>query len=302
MSSKEEIENIDYSFPNIGKMKIVLIVIGLISIFIFSTFPISKTIDHSIKSAMGSIPGCKLSYKSINYELFLPKIIVNNLKIPGTCLDGSSSPIILKKVDLLFKGFSFSPFGPSFTLETKLLENPISANIAAGLSEAVINIKDNTIDISNLEQFVPLLKLNGNFLINSLIRFDYQNLSDLKLVIQSKNFSFPSQNIMGFKLPVVNLNNFYLKADMGKNNNIKISDIIIGDTDASIRANFKGSLRPNLSIPLQSYLDIKGELAFSKEFIEKIPFIETFMIGLTKKDDFYQIIKKGTIQSLLYPN
>lgn len=298
MSTIKEIEDIDYSFPKLGKLKWVVLCTSLILFFVFISFPISNTIESNIKKTLSSIPGCQIKYQDTEFEIFLPKFIVNNVSLPMSCFGNSGIPINLKEVTLYFRGISFSPFGPTFKIETSLLNNPINAYLSAGIGGIAFNMQDNQINLSKFESLAPNLKLSGNILINALVKSDFNTLSDLKVVIQSKDFLIPSQSIVGLKIPDLALNNIYLKTAMDKKQKVKINEIIIGDTQASIRANFKGDLQLNQRNMVNSSLNLTGEVAFAPEFLETFAIIKLFMNKFTKKDEFYQIKVTGPLMAL----
>lgn len=297
MSEPKEHQEIDYSFPKIGTFKFVLLCLFLILFFTISTFPISKTIDGLIQQSLNAVPNCNIHYKDYKFELFMPKVVFSNLNFPSSCFGNSGESIELKKVNLLFRGLSFAPFGPSFKVETEFLKNPINAYIAAGIGEVALNFSNNTIKLSSFQSFMPQLQIDGNLTYNLLVKSNYNDLSDLKVVIQSKDIQIPSQKIMGLNIPNSSINNFYLKADFDKSKKLKLKDLIIGDTKASIRANFKGDLRPNFRSFSSSFLSLKGEVAFEKDFLEKVP-VGIFMSSFNKKDEFYQINLEGPLNNI----
>ena len=297
MSSLKEIEEIDYRLPQLGKLRWFLLITFSFAIFLFMSFPIKKNIDDSIKSALYSIPGCSLDFKEINFEFLLPKVIVKDINIPMSCFRKVGHPIKLKHLTLNWRGLNFAPFGPHFKIQTNILGNDITAFHTLGLSSQVIKIQDVNLKMESLRQILPEIKLNGRLKTNSLIKINSTGLSDLKLTVQSKDLVLPSQEIMRLKLPNLEFNNLFIKANMTKPNEIQVQDIIVGDTESPIRANFKGSIKLNQKNFSTSKLDLIGEVAFSSLFLEKFAIIQLFMNKFNKKDDFYQLHFDGPITS-----
>lgn len=302
MSTSKETENIDYSFPKLGKGKLIFTAILLVLFFAIYSFPIVKTLDNTINKALKISSTCRISYKNYGFELFLPKLVINKLKIPAGCFDSEGNAIVFDKVNLLFRGLSFAPFGPSFKLETNIFKNEVSAYIAAGISGIAVNIQENTIDISKLVKNSSPLKIDGKLLLNTLVKSNYSEINELKLIIQSKDLMVPEQKIMGLTIPKLDLKNFYVKANTSQKNKIKVSDLILGDTQAQIRANFKGNISPNLRNMLFTNFDLKGEIAFDKNFIESFAIIKLFMNKFTKKDEFYQMRISGSLKDFQSPD
>lgn len=293
--SAKEIEEIDYSMPKLGKLKWTLLIGVTTLFFLFICLPINKIVNDKLKSTLASVPGCSLSYKDIKFELLLPKVLVNDLSIPMSCFKRPGVPIRIKQTILNWRGFSFAPIGPHFKVETNLLGNDITAYYSLGLTSQVIKVQDLKLKLASLQEFIPQLRISGILKISSLIKFNLQGAQDLKLTLQSKNLKLPAQEIMKLKLPNLQLNNFFVKANMPQANELQINDIILGDTEAPIRANFKGKIKLNQKNFKASQLDIDGEVAFSSLFLEKFAIIKLFMNKFTKKDDFYQLHFDGPI-------
>lgn len=295
-SYEQEIEDVNYSLPKLSRSKWI---IAIALFFVFSTllyFPFSDKIDRGIKAAVASIPGCPISFDDYEVSLFLPKIKVHKLNIPRSCFGKFGDPIALKEATLYFRGVSFAPFGPHFKLETELMKNPIEAYITAGPMAQAINISDNTINLSNLRTLIPEVTLSGDVKLNALVKMDSKGIYDLKVLANSKNVSFPSQSVMNFKLPNIPIKNLLVKAHM-KDKKIIVDDVVAGNTDSPIRANLKGNIKTNKRNIQNSPLNLRGEVAFSDSFLEKLPLIKLFMNKFTRKDKFYQIKVKGTLNS-----
>lgn len=294
MSNKEKLENIDYSFPKMGRSKWIVITLTVFLFGFIIYFPFMYKMKSVVKSQLHKIPGCSIDYQNIKLGLFLPKVVVKDLVVPQSCFGKHGQPLKMDKVFLYFRGLSFSPFGPHFKIETNLNDIPISSYLTTGIGGIAINIKENTIDLSKLNIFFPQVNLAGKIKIDALIRLSGKKISDFKLNIRSTDLSFPGQKIQGFKLTTMRMNNLLLKASMN-GNKLQVQNIILGDDDSPIRANFKGNIGINQRNITSGQLDLKGEVAFSSRFLEKYAIIKLVMNKFDKKDEFYQIRLTGPL-------
>ena len=292
-------EDLDYSFPKLGKKRWSLIIILAFVIGLFGAFPIFNTLENTIKSTLGSIPGCSISFDKINFHFFLPKVIVSNVNVPGSCYStASADPLRLEEIRLNFRGISFAPLGPHFKLETEVLGNPLDAYLTFGIFSHAINIKENKIDLSKLSPLFPQVKVKGEIELNALVSFSAKNIGEMKIAATSKNLTVPGQKIFGFTMPLLSIGDFLLKGTMNTKNILKVEDFILGDTESPIRSNFKGKATVNTRNIKSTRLDLKGEVSFSDKLLQDIPLIEMAMQQFDKKDKFYQI---GITGQLAHP-
>lgn len=296
MEQTQNTDDLDYSFPKVGKSKLITSLIAIFLLGIIIYFPFMFKIKSVVKEQLNHIPGCAVDYDDIHLEFLLPKLIVRDLAIPQSCFGQHGAPLRMDNVYLYFRGLSFSPFGPHFKIETNLNGIPLSSYLSAGIGGVALNVKDNEFELNKVSKTLPAINLAGKIKLDLLARMKGQNLSDLKLKIESKDFTLPGQNIQGFKLATMRLNNLLIKADMaGKK--VKVSDFIVGDQDAPIRANFRGDLAINQRNFTGSQLNLKGEVAFAQSFLEKYSIIKLVMAKFDKKDEFYQIKLTGPLSS-----
>lgn len=294
MSNSEDLETIDYSFPKLGKSKWITLTVGIFLLGIIIYFPFMFKVKSLVKTQMHKIPGCSVDYQDIKLEFFLPKVIVKNLVVPQSCFGKYGDPLKMSKVFLYFRGFSFSPFGPHFKIETQLNDIPLSSYLTTGFGTIALNIKENEIDLSKLRKLIPTVNLSGKIKIDALVKLNGKDIDDLKLNIRSKDFTLPGQTIQGFKLATMRLNNLLLKANK-KGKKLILESFIIGDDDAPIRSNFKGNVTLNQRNLTASQLDLIGEVAFSSKFLESYAIIKLVMNKFDKKDEFYQIKLTGPL-------
>ena len=297
MTVKEEAVNSYYNLKPFRSIKWLIIFISLFFYSVLSVIPFQDKIDSFIFSSLKSIPGCSIQMSDYQMGFFPPRIALNDLSIPGRCLKVRQSSIDLKNVALYFRGFNFSPLAPHFKLETKLKQKPLSLFLTYSGSSLAMNMQDNIIDLSILEMFYPQVKLKGNLSTNLYSVLNRATLNDTAVNISSKDFYLPAQNIMGFNLPTLRLNNILIQAKSDKNNNLVVEKLIAGDESSPIRMNFKGEVKVNSRNIGFSNIDLKGELQLSEELLQKFSIIKIFLNSFDQKDGFYQIHLKGTINS-----
>jgi len=296
MSSKEELDSIDYKIPGMRRSRWITYLVVCFITGLFLYFPITYKVKSIIKSGLNSIPGCSIEYKDLTFEYFLPKVIVNDLNIPKRCFGQSGEPLAIDNTKIYFRGFSFSPFGPHFKVEASVFDTKISTYITAGIGGVAVNIKENIIELSKIQSILPIVKLAGKVKVDAILKLKGNKISDLKIHIRSKDFILPGQSISAFTLATMRLNDFLVKAEM-VNSKLKITNMILGDSEAPIRANFKGDIKLNTKNIRSSNLNLKGEVAFSEGFLNKYSIIKLLMNKFDKKDEFYQIQIKGPLSS-----
>lgn len=290
-------DNVNYDFPQLKPLKWVLLLGTTFLIALFLYFPISNKIHGLIKSALAKNSACALSYEDVSFEFFLPKFVITNLNIPAGCFSRrGGNDIFLKETKLNIRGLSFTPFGPHFLVETELFNNPIEAYFTVGFGKVALNLQEAKIKLKELSQLLPAVKLKGTLTVDALVEVSTSGINDLKAHIYSKDLVFPSQKLKNppLTLPTFNIQDLLLKAQM-QGNKVIVKELIVGNVDAPIRANFTGPINLNQRNIALSQLDLKGELAFSEKFVKDFMVIDMYMKQYTKKDSFYQLSIKGPL-------
>ena len=139
--NKNEVELIDYTFPQMKRYHWSILIIGCFVIGFLLYFPLGTKLHDLISSSITQIPGCQLSYNSLKIEFFLPKVIIEDLSIPAHCAK-SSEDIFLKSATIYFNGPSFSPIGISTSLETQIGKDIIEINQSLGPTSQIFKIDD----------------------------------------------------------------------------------------------------------------------------------------------------------------
>lgn len=283
-----------------SKFKILLLILTVVFIFIISFlnfYPIGDKVKSIIKSSLHG-KGCNPDFSEIHLEWLLPKIIISNLEIPASCLEKTGEPLKFAHFTINYNVINFAPFGLPFRIDTSLGGQPISLYYVLGFNSQMIRLKDQTLDLAKLK---PLLgenvKLVGKVTVDLNLGMSNNTISNLVLKAQSKNLQIPPQNIQGFSTPPMKLNEFYLEAVSEAHPRIQIEKLIMGDTDAPLRANFKGKIDVQDGNIGMSPLDLSGEIAFSEAFRKSLPLVDMIFQSFTQKDGFYQIRLGGTLGS-----
>lgn len=292
-------ESINYESISIMKKRWILA--GFLSVFLafMLYFPFMLKFESVLRAALLSSPSCAISYEKIDYSLFLlPKAVIKNVSIPGSCL-GSKNSLPIDEIALNFRLFALDPFGLHFNIDIKALDTNLDGNLTYGLFGHALNINRNSLAFEKLSPYMPSLpKIKGDIELNLSTKFTNEDIKDLKLNINSKNIKLPPQKVSIIDLPLLDIKNLFILLKSQKNGTIKVEKLILGDVDSPIRANFTGTIKPNMRAIGYSDTNLKGELAFSDSFIKEFSIIKGLMSPYTQKDGFYQIGLSGPLANI----
>jgi type II secretion system protein N len=293
----KSLDQVEYNF-GIQKILVVLLVIVGFTVAFLANFPLEKKIETLVKTQLAKIPGCRMGFENLRFEFFLPKVVLTDVQVPGSCI-GSGTPLKMSQLSLNFRGPSFSPLGVAFKVVGDVQGTPLAINYAAGPSTQVFNIQEEALPLKMLTTLMPKLpKMDGTVSFNTKITLEGQNLQDLQLAVESQNLNLPAQNMNDLKLPRLPLGNLSLKVESQGPRKLVIKEFIIGKAEAPIRGKFTGTV--NLAPGAMSFspIDIKGEAAFTPEFINAFPLVSFMLSQFTQKDGFYQIKLGGTLGNI----
>lgn len=290
---------INYDIYFIKKVRWILALITIFIIIVISNIPLTKTLDSLIYGNL-SFGRCKINLS--NYEvniLPLPHLNFQNIKIPGRCINQRQT-ISLKELKIYFRLISLAPFGPHFKIETAYNGNPLNFFLSSNFTFTHIKVlmEENDISLEKFSNFFSDIKVSGKVKTDAIVELENMQLSLLQLNLQSKTLNIPGQNINGLNTPDLPLKNLLLTVDAkNPNKKIEIKQLIIGDENSPIRAEFSGVLKPGAAGITNSNINIQGQLAFSEEFSKNgIMFlINGALSKIDKVDDFYQIQLNGTL-------
>lgn len=299
MASATELQSLnDIQYKS--KIKIALLVVIVFFLFMFSFlsfYPIGDKLKSVIKSGL-SAQGCNPDFDEIHMEWLLPKIVVSNLVIPAPCLQRSGPALHFSNLIINYHIINFAPFGLPFRVDTSFGGQTLEVYFVQAFGGQMIRLKDQTLDLAKLQPvFGENVKISGKVTVDLNLSIKDNVISNLTLKAQSKNLVIPPQNIQGFTTPSLKLNELYLEAISESSPRILIEKLVVGDTDAPVRANFKGKIDLQNGNASMSPVDLKGEIAFSEAFRQSLPIIDMMFQAFNQKDGFYQVRLGGTLGS-----
>jgi hypothetical protein len=291
------IEDDHYTLPKLPKKRLIIFITGLFFFALITHFPAKQKMESLLRNGLKTIPGCRLNFSKLNIELLLPKIILQDLTIPGHCLS-QANPLKFDSINLNFRGPSFSPLGLSFAAQSIVSNQNIKLYLALGANSQVIKFDNQLIKLDKIKELSNLIRLKGDINLNGLIRLDKGLLNNISLLIKSNNLVIPAQNIQGFAIPAITPKNLIIKAqtDSKQNNELYVQEFIIGDQNSELRAKFNGKIILNKSNLQLSQLDLKGEFALDSSILKELSFLEDLLAGMfSKADEFYQVKIGGNL-------
>jgi len=294
--SESELEDQIYEKSKKGKKRFIGFAILLFFVGVLFNYPLKKTVDGILTKSLKPPRNCPYSYKDVSFEFFMPKVIFKDLHLPGSCFNSPKSSLDLETAKVFFRGLSLSPLGLSTKVETNIFGQNLEAFAAVAPKRQKIKIPETTLPASFL---TPLLKnnlsLDGNLTIEALTELEKNKLQEGNLLITSRDLILPAQNIQGFDLDALNLKDLNIKATVGKNGQLKIRELKVGNPSAPLFLDLNGRVNLILSNPKFSQLSLDGTLKVSPELIKKMPILNAVLGSLKKKGDSYIIKISGTL-------
>ena len=277
-----------YQIPRFFKLKGILLALALIFLGFVLNAPIRDTITNAVTTQLNSIPGCPLTFEQVETSLFWPKITIKKLSLPPACLKmAEGNSLDLGDINLSFRGPSFFPLGLKLHMYLQRKETEIHAYTALSFFSNIIKIENTTIDSSIFNEILATPSaFEGTLNLEALLTIKKGQITNGKVLLQSTNINIPSQTIKGIVLPQLNIGNIVVKGGIIQSN-LKIDSIIIGSESSPIKANCNGSIKLNEHNFVQSRLDLKGEVKFSPDLINKFPIINLLVAGKSEKNGFY---------------
>ncbi len=245
---QESLEEKDLTLELTNTRKIILIVVGFITYFLFLLFllPYSNLLKNFLKN---SFKEYQLEFSTLEFGFFSPTI-VKNLYVSNQ----SNIDVSLETLTLKLNFFSF--------LLSKQIESEVfSSSGSLKLNELNINIKNfnSKLQLENIE--TPIEKWSG------MISIQIKNLELLELFGQLKNFNLPEnqREIRNFKIQIV--------MDKGS----YTSRVLQLDSELfQIKGAISGNLFSNIS-----NTTISGKICFApnQNLEEKNPFLYSLYLG-----------------------
>lgn len=240
-----------------------------------------------------------MNYDDLKLSYLPPKITFKKLMVPGRCFKPGSDGLELN--NLTFKLISPAfPLGGIFNLQTRLKQSKLNSSLKITPGGGHLRIEKGTlIKVEDFSSLLPV-RLAGNIDIQSLAEFEGEEITEVNIITKSSNFRMPGQTLNRFTLPELNLKNFFLKGFM-RNKVFKIAEFKVGHKDEENQSPFILDLKGVVKIqksPMDSDLDLEGELILSEEFKEKFGFIiKSFLKGSKEQDGAIALKIGGKLSS-----
>lgn len=294
---QDDLSHVQYGLRFLLKLKYILLFFLLLIFGVFTVFPLKDFIDQSIRRSLSQNPNCAITYEDLQYSFFPPGVKLKNTYIPPSCSQNNLKPLSLPLTRLSFSGFSFSPIGVAFSLETNVSSMPLKGKAIVGFSTHAIRLNHINLEIS---EFLKLLreapyKVRGNLHINGKFLFSNQSIQEGALRVEGKELTLPSQTIKGFEIPFMELGPLDLIAEVQKGSpDYQIKRLSLGESSSAIRLKGEGKITVQGRMD-QSKMDIKLELAPSEKLMEDFMILETLLQSYNQKDGFYRLSLKGSL-------
>lgn len=296
-SSLQKLESVDYSL-GINKLMVISALGFCFLVAFFIHFPIQRQVEGVVKAQLAQIPGCRMSFERLRIELFLPKIVLTEMRLPASCFGGGAGTK-LPYVNLYFRGPSFSPLGLAFKVSTEMYSQPLNLYYAAGISRQVLRVEEDKLNLNLFSRISPQFpKLTGATQVDALVSLAGPRLDELKVSLESTNLNVPGQMMGDLKLPKIDIGNFSLKLESEDGKKVQLKELIIGGVNSSIRGKFTGSVSLAPNAIAFSPVSLKGEASFSPEFIDAFPILNLMLPQFTQTNNFYQINMTGTLGNM----
>lgn len=289
------IDHVRYGIKNVLSFKWIILFFLVFLIGFLLTFPIKEKIHSTLSTALSQNPSCPISFDNIEYHLLPPSIELKKINIPSRCSDRTLKDLTIPTATLAFGGVSFSPIGPVVSLKVGLLSEPILAKLVLGITEQVIKIDNNNVDLKELVSYLnePYL-VSGNINLNARLILKNNTLNQGEIRVQSQDLLIPAQSIKGgFELPVMDLQVLDLIAEIPEGGSqYNISTLNIGAPESAIRLKGTGTI-----LPQTNGIKLELELAPSQDFLNEFLILETLLQSYNKKDGFYRIKVEGNMNA-----
>lgn len=276
------------------KFSLFLVFIFLVLAGFILNFPLFDQITAITQKQLKRVNN-SVSFDSIDYKLFMPKVIVNGLTIkqPG------QMPIKIQQLNIAPLGPSFSPVGINLKTEGIFKGFRIGARVSIGLKEQKIQIDEEKLNIQKLlKASGQSFNLRGDFDLNMVMALYNQKVKSANFRISSNNLIIPAQKIMVLDIPAqLKIGKVNIKGNINNKSVLKITNGTIGGPTAPVRGGLSGTIKINQNNPHASSLNLKLQVALSDRFLALpgMSMLSMFLNPFPKKDGFYQIKISGTL-------
>jgi len=281
--------------PRIVFISVLLVLIGFLA-----NFSLEDKINKILLNVLQKNEACPIQFQKAELSYFLPKVIIKAITIPGLCFGQPYSSLPIREVVIALHSPSFYPPGIRFHLSLKEGGTKVHLYPSVSLFSHYVQIEKTQIDAKifsvmtsdNKSPIAGLIDISGFVKISNS-----GNLTDGQLSLTSNNFSIPAQNIKGFNMTPVALNNFSIQSHFSNATTMLIDEITIGKSNSPIELNLKGKINISPSGLSSSMLSLNGTLFLSQYFLNNFSFVKIFFPA-NNTTGKYQMTLEGPLGNL----
>ena len=117
----------------------------------------------------------------------------------------------------------------------------------------------------------------GMLKIEGFLKYSSGRLEDGKILITSKDFHLPAQNIKGFEMNQINLNHLSIKTHFTNKTTMQIDHIEVGQTNTPVELKLKGNLLMSQGGFMSSQIQLTGPLHLTPFILQNFSFLKLFL-------------------------
>lgn len=294
-SELRQLDQVDYR-TGIHRFLLFLAMMMCFAVAFLANFPIEQRIQRIVKAELSKLPGCNPTFDGLSFSFLLPKVMLSDVQIPSSCLGQEGPPVIMRGLTLYFLGPSFAPLGVALKVSGDINGQPLNIRYSTGATSQVVRIEEDALNLAKLAPVIPgAPKVQGTLKLDLRLQMAGQQVQDIKLLAESTNFVIPPQSMGDFRLPALPVGDLSIKAASDGPRKVIVDQFVLGKTNSPVRANFKGNVELDEGGLAFSPVDLKGEVAFSQEFLDSFAILNLMLAQFSQKDGFYQVRLGGTL-------
>jgi len=276
------------------QFKITIIATAVLFLGLLINFPLRAVMTQSISHLLQNNPSCQIVFSDLESTLFFPGVEIQRPIIPANCL-GTSKNLILQGLNVHLIGPSFVPFGLRLRIQILVGGQELTSYLSLSFGKTVFKIPETVIRSQLIESIIGEDYFQGKVVMEGLFESKGTTLQTGQLKIESTNFSLHPLNISGLALPELPLSQILVKLNLTSPKDLEIVEVIVGHQDAPLLVHSTGKVFLNQANPALSRLDLRGEIKFSKSFLDKFSIINLFLAAKKPVDGMYKFSLTGPI-------
>lgn len=279
-----------------SKTKLFILGFFILLFSFIANFSVEDKITNLTLAFLAKNRECPIDFEKIQIKYLLPSINIKNPVVQGRCFNNPQNNLILNNLRLSFHSPSFYPLGIRLHVEANTDSSYINAYPVFSFFSKNIKIENTLIDSNLLALFMPnnVSPIAGHISVEGFLEFKSGNISDGELDILSKNLIVPAQNIQGFELPRLNLQNMQVNAVIDEPGVINIKTLQLGNKQAPLNLKLHGELKTIPENIKSSKIDLTGSLELSRYMLDTFAFLKLFLPA-NNTSGIYQMQLNGTL-------